>query len=118
MNPMMNLTVPQTQARLGIGKTRLLRLIREGQLVPTNERKPGAQKWFMRFDLKAVDALRREMRDARTPVAKAETKPSITTFLKDDYLTPRAVSAEGAVGIMTRLTHIEQKLDRLLRLWE
>jgi hypothetical protein len=108
MNPMMNLTVPQTQARLGIGKTRLLRLIREGQLVPANERKPGAQKWFMRFDLKAVDALRREMKESpRLPLRPTPEPPP-----------PPMAPAPAMQGLSTRLASIERKLDALLRLWE
>jgi hypothetical protein len=103
----MNLTIPQTQARLGVSKNRVYRLIAEGRLVPAAERKPGAQKWFRRFDLKAVDQLRREMKeDPRLPLARPTPAPS------------PAPPAPAMQGLSTRLASIERKLDTLLRLWE
>lgn len=103
----MNLTIPQTQARLGVSNNRVYKLIAEGRLVPVTERKPGAQKWFRRFDLKAVDQLRREMKeDPRLPLARPTPAP-------------RAAAPVPAMqGLSTRLASIERKLDTLLRLWE
>lgn len=122
----MIITLNQVAERLGVSSSVVNRLIREGSLVPVNERKEGAKKFFAKFDLKAVADYQKEVREQRRaatldftglPAAgnngHASAGPDVTT-----------AGHTPASGIVMRLNVIErsivqigQKLDALMKVW-
>lgn len=97
----MTLTTQQVAEKLHVTKGAVVKLVQAGTLMPTNERKPGAAKFFMRFDDKAVRAYAKANGTGKAPKGRVVV------------LRPTA----GATGILSRLDSIESKLDQLLRLW-
>lgn len=105
----MILTGLQVREKLGISKRKLDKLIAAGELVPIAPKKDGATKYFPKFDSKKVEEYRRAHRE-EFKMQRRETDS-----------TPAALPLPSAIhypkGISTRLTSIEEKLDRLLAIW-
>jgi hypothetical protein len=100
----MNLTTQQVKEKLHVGDRRLANLVEEGKIKPVNERKPGAKKFFARYNSVDVNKLFQEMKHNGTVPA------------------PRAQKAVAelpvADGIRTTLARIEAKLDALTAMWK
>lgn len=103
----MNLSSQQVKDKLHIGETKLHKLIEEGKLVTVNKPKEGATKFFRKFDSVAINKFYQEMKQNGIVGQDTKTKSKDLPELKE-------VSQNG---ILTRLTRIEEKLDRLLKIW-
>lgn len=88
------------------------RLIRQGALHPTNQPKQGAQKFFAKLDSKEVHSYLKEKRNGSNLIHTITTTAAKIPVMED-------TKSESNVsnGIVTRLDRIEQKLDKLLRIW-
>lgn len=75
------------------------RMIEEGVLKTINARKPGAKKFFARFDSKHVNEVARD------------NKPEIKVRA------PKQPEPTSVNGVMTTLARIETKVDRLIAMW-
>lgn len=96
----MILNAQQVKEKLKIGDTRLRRLVESGKLTPVNVRKPGAKKFFMRFNSADVNAAAKELKlNGHAPRVVEKPTPTEPT------------------GILSRLSAIESKLDTLIRMW-
>ncbi len=86
----MILTTQQVKDKLGVGSTTLANMIAAGTITPINKRKPGAKKFFMKFNSRDINALKVEP-------TKRVAKVTVT-----------------GGGLATTLARIEEKVDRLL----
>jgi hypothetical protein len=96
----MLLTSQQVKDQLHIGDTRLRKLETEGVLIPVNKPKDGAKKFFRKYDSKDVTKVRVDMKASGTAPA------------------PKPVASQTSPkSVMTLLTEMNDKLDRLIKMW-
>lgn len=98
----MNIDSRQAADILGLSAKYVLTLCRNGDLKAVNERKAGAKKFFPRFDIADVRALKR---------TRAETH-------KPRHMNGRETLAiVSPISIIDRLNAIEEKIDQLCAVW-
>jgi hypothetical protein len=93
----------QVREKLRIGDARLRTLVEQGKLKPTNQRKPGAKKFFMRFDSRAVAAAAKEL--GLNGHAPRRERPVPFS----------AAQGGGLTGILTRLARIEETVQAIAK---
>lgn len=103
----MELTKAQTKSLLHVGDAGLRNLVKAGRIKPLNEPKNGAKKFFAKFDSKAVDTLRKELK-AERPAAELVEKIEKRLSVEPPVL---------AQTVFSRLDRIEDMLKRLCAAW-
>jgi hypothetical protein len=113
----MLLTAVQTREKLGIKTNeRLKRIVATGALRPVNAPKPGAEKFFMQFDSRDVNAYLRSRANGHEPAPPA---------LPLEPAPPVAAAPPPVLGLVAKLDTLDQqqkqiinRLDLLLALWQ
>jgi hypothetical protein len=110
----MNLNPAQVAEKLGVTRTRIHTLIRNGLLVDVKPRTPGAKKHFPLIDSKQLQEYIKEHgkpngRFRGLPLQKRSEPTAVDSF-------PEPVAAKP-LGFKSQLDRIEAKLDTLLKIW-
>lgn len=109
-----NLTVPQIAQMIKMSDSVVHRAVRNGELIPVNERVPGKKKFFARFDQAVVN----EWINMYHSKSKKKDLPLFTQPMKTDVPTMAVLAGPGRLtSIDEKLDMIIIKLDTLLKLW-
>lgn len=106
----MILTQKQTEEKLGVGTGRLLTMIKDGLISPSNQMPEGATKFFRKFDSVAVNKLLADMK-ANGSHVKKQTKE---IQIKENQIKETESVSKGIVHL---LSEINEKLDKLIKIW-
>lgn len=109
----MILTLTQVAEKLGGSKDFVRRLAREGKLVPVNTKKEGAQRFYAKFDSKAVQELVRSGVIVRPGKGKRLALNAVVPMVDTTETPERPMGT----GILSKLDSIERKLDKLVAIW-
>lgn len=118
----MKVNAQQAAEILGVSKKQVRNYVLGGQLTDHRTRKEGAKKHYMALDTKEVrdfkasDYFKNQQVVRRQPPRSQPDYPTNGNGSGHPIGQVR-VSPPGASGILTLLTQMNEKLDRLLKVW-
>lgn len=116
----MKLNTAQVSEKLGVSRSVVHRMLREGVLTDIKPRKEGAQKHYPQIDSVQITAY---LKEHGRPRARQSFKPNGKPPVEQGHVpnTPMPTTAPVGPGVMSRLEEkldrIETKLEALWRLW-